>query len=232
LLHGVVGARALNTFSGYVETLRGPVTRALRDLQGKAPDGVDARDWQKFLANHHVHSALGHTEDRVLVERLAQRTGRLSSRELAEFERRSLAEASVLERAHRDALARFGKDRGIYAPDAQTFVVELEAPLPYFRELMTFYSTSPVPRWVVEKPGNENDWFLPQKIVSNGPFTLHSWKVNDRIRLKKSESYWNHQETRSRSIDLYPTENLATALNLYLTGQLDWLPKSYPEDLA
>src|SRR5690606_6902482 len=91
LLHGVVGARALNTFSGYVETLRGPVTRALRDLQGKAPDGVDARDWQKFLANHHVHSALGHTEDRVLVERLAQRTGRLSSRELAEFERRSLA---------------------------------------------------------------------------------------------------------------------------------------------
>src|SRR5690606_1311937 len=104
--------------------------------------------------------------------------------------------------------------------------------LPYFLELMTFYSTSPVPRWVVEKPGNENDWFLPQKIVSNGPFTLHSWKVNDRIRLKKSESYWNHQETRSRSIDLYPTENLATALNLCLTGQLDWLPKSYPEDLA
>src|SRR5690606_34100262 len=86
--------------------------------------------------------------------------------------------------------------------------------------------------WVVEVVGNERDWFLPDKIVSNGPFELESWKVNDRIRLRKSETYWARGETRSNTIDAYPVENATTSLNMYLTGEVDWIPKGYPEDLA
>src|SRR5690606_29467856 len=142
------------------------------------------------------------------------------------------AHAKQLEHAYREAHAHFGKDRGIYAPDDRTFVVELEAPLPYFLEITTFYPTMPVPRWVVEVVGNERDWFLPDKIVSNGPFELESWKVNDRIRLRKSETYWARGETRSNTIDAYPVENATTSLNMYLTGEVDWIPKGYPEDLA
>ncbi len=232
ILHGIVDARAFNTFGGYVKALRGEIREALTQLIAKSPDGASARDWQKLLADTHAHSALEQTKDSVIAKRLAQREGRLSRAELEDALRRFLEQAKELERRHQAALRHFGKDRGIYAPDDHTFVVELEAPLPYFLEITTFYPTLPVPRWVVEAPGNANDWFLPRKIVTNGAFTFKSWKVNDRIRLEKSQSYWARDETRSNVIDLFPSDSVTTALNLYLTGQVDWLPKEYPEDLA
>ncbi len=232
ILHGVVGARAVNTFGGYVESLRGPIRLGMQKLIANATNGIDARKWQSFLDENHVHAAVEQASDAVLTQRLAKRRGRLSSEELRDTARRLSAQANQLETAYQEALAHFGKDRGIYAPDASTFVVELEAPLPYFLEITTFYPTMPVPRWVVEAPGNQHDWFMPGKIVGNGPFELQSWKVNDRIRLVKSQTYWDKEHTRSNIIDAYPTENLTTALNLYLTGEMDWLPKAYPPDLA
>jgi oligopeptide transport system substrate-binding protein len=33
-------------------------------------------------------------------------------------------------------------------------------------------------------------------------------------------------------VDALPIENATTALNLYLTGQVDWLPSNYPQDLV
>lgn len=232
ILHGIVDARAFNTFGGHVKALRGEIREGLTKLIAKSPEGVSAREWQRLLADTHAHSALEQTKDTVLSKRLAQREGRLSRAELQDSLSRFLAQAKDLEQKHQAALQHFGKDRGIYAPDDRTFVVELEAPLPYFLEVTTFYSTLPVPRWVVEAPGNANDWFLPHKIVTNGPFVFKSWKVNDRIRLEKSLSYWARDETRSNRIDLLPVDSVTTALNLYLTGQVDWLPKEYPEDLA
>lgn len=232
ILHGVAGARAVNTFKGHVDALRGPITRELDTLIGKPGDGVSAERWQQFLADHHVHSAVERTQDAQLSERLAQREGRLSDRELGELRRRLGRHAAVLDEQYREAVAHFGKDRGIYAKGPRVLIVELEAPLPYFLEILTFYPTLPTPRWVIEEPGNERDWFTPGKIVSNGPFRLESWRVNDRIRMVKNDSYWNRNETRSEIIDAYSIENTTTSLNMYLTGELDWVPKYYPEDLA
>lgn len=232
ILHGVVDARAFNTYQAHVKALRGEIREGLTKLIAKSPSGASAREWQTLLADTNAHSALEQTKDTVLAKRLAQRQGRLSRAELEDSLSRVLEQAKELERAYREARQHFGKDRGIYAPDDHTFVVELEAPLPYFLEITTFYPTMPVPRWVVEAPGNANDWFLPEKIVSNGPFVFKSWKVNDRIRLEKSLSYWARDETRSNTIDLLPIENVTTSLNMYLTGEVDWLPKAYPEDLG
>jgi oligopeptide transport system substrate-binding protein len=89
-----------------------------------------------------------------------------------------------------------------------------------------------VPRWVVEKPGNAQDWFMPGKIVSNGPYLLQSWRVYDKIRLVKNPAYWDAAHTKLGVIDVLPIENRTTALNLYLTGQVDWLPSAYPPDLV
>jgi len=232
ILHGIVDARAFNTFGGHVKALRGPIREALTKLIAQSPGGASARDWQTMLSDTQAHSALEQAKDPVLAQRLAQRQGRLSKAELEDCLRRFLEQAKELERAYQSAVRHFGKDRGIYAPDDHTFVVELEAPLPFFLEVTTFYPTMPVPRWVVEAPGNANDWFVPEKIVSNGPFVLKSWKVQDRIRLEKSATYWARAETRSNLIDLFPIDSVTTSLNLYLTGQVDWLPKEYPEDLA
>jgi oligopeptide transport system substrate-binding protein len=73
---------------------------------------------------------------------------------------------------------------------------------------------------------------LPETLVCNGPYVLGSWRVNDRVRLERNERYWGKHEVRARAIDVLPTENATTALNLYLTGEADWLPATYPVDLV
>ncbi|MBW2268452.1 MAG: peptide ABC transporter substrate-binding protein [Deltaproteobacteria bacterium] len=129
-----------------------------------------------------------------------------------------------------DTSGGFGIDRGVYALDDRTLVVELEAPIPYFLELTSFFSTFPVPRESVEAHGR--GWFLPETIVGNGPFVLQSWRVGDRIRLSPNPEYWDLDAVALRSIDVLAIENPTTALNLYLTGAVDWLPSLYPVELA
>src|SRR5262249_37542765 len=90
----------------------------------------------------------------------------------------------------------------------------------------------PVPRWLTEDPKRKDDWFLPEHIVSNGPFILKRWLVNDHIRLERNDSYWGRSEVPASSIDVLSLENESTALNLYLTGEIDWLPSHYPTDLV
>jgi len=76
-----------------------------------------------------------------------------------------------------------------------------------------------------------DDWFLPGHIVGNGAFVLEAWRVGDRIRLRRSPTWWGRRGVGLASIDALPVENAITALNLYLTGALDWLPRT-PTDLG
>ena len=73
---------------------------------------------------------------------------------------------------------------------------------------------------------------MPEHIVSNGPCRLKRWLVNDRIRLERSDTYWGKTEVRLRAVDALAIESDTTALNLYLTHDVDWLPSSYPLDLV
>ncbi|MGY9105629.1 MAG: ABC transporter substrate-binding protein, partial [Alphaproteobacteria bacterium] len=57
---------------------------------------------------------------------------------------------------------------GASALDARTLVLELENPAPYLPELMSHFTTYPVPRHVVEVMGS--DWTAAENYVGNGPF--------------------------------------------------------------
>lgn len=110
---------------------------------------------------------------------------------------------------------------GLAAPDAKTFVVTLANPTPYFRDLVAFMCFCPVS--VSDGPENERGHFKPGKIVSNGPFILDEWKLNDRIRLRKNPHYWDAANVSLNTIDVLPISNASTALNLFLTGGADLL---------
>jgi len=230
LLHALRDAEAFNAYGAAAEALDGPIRRALGALAaGAAPD---AAAWQRFLAEQGVAAAVEGSPDERLAVLLARRSGRVSRDELLAFGAALAAEATRKRSAHAGAAERFGRSSGIVALDARTLRVELAAPTPYFLELTSFYPTFPVPRQAVEAPGRAQDWFLPRHIVSNGAFRLARWQVNDRIRLERSASYWDRANVRLATIDALPIENATTALNLYLTGAVDWLPGSYPVDLA
>src|SRR4029079_14983038 len=67
------------------------------------------------------------------------------------------------------------------------------------------------------------DWTKPENIVSNGAFRLQTRRLRDRIRLVKSDTYWDRDSVRLNIVDAMAVESLTTGLNLYLTGQVDWI---------
>ena len=85
---------------------------------------------------------------------------------------------------------------------------------------------------MVERAPAGRGWFLPERIAGNGPFRLARWRVGDRIRLVRSETYWGREEVALRTVDILSLEHATTALNLYLGGDVDWLPGIYPPDLV
>jgi len=232
ILFPVQFAEAYNAYKSYTEAIRGPLKAKLVALIEKN-DSIDAARWQNFLTEADAHGPLKATEQKVLRDLLTFKQGRLNRDQLNAFSQGLDLEAKLLLEKNAEARQKLGKTAGFMAPDEHTFVVELKAPTPYFLEITSFFPTMPVPRFVIEQPGNNSDWFTPKKIVSNGPFLLKTWNVNERIRLNKNPTYWGHAEVRTNALDVLPTEQLTTSLNMYLTGEADWLTNNlYPSDLV
>jgi oligopeptide transport system substrate-binding protein len=224
-------AEAYNTFGGHADTLTNKVRPALAPLVAAAKP-LEARSFQDFLVKHQVADPLRAADVRELEPLLGRRTGTLTAAELAAFDRGLATAAEKLRAGESEAKRRFGVDQGVIAKDDHTLLVELRAATPYFLELMSHHSSYPVPRWLTEDPKVRDRWFFAEHLVSNGPFRLARWVVNDHIRLEKSPTYWGRDEVRAERVDVMATEALTTSLNLYLTGATDWLPKSYPQELA
>jgi oligopeptide transport system substrate-binding protein len=108
---------------------------------------------------------------------------------------------------------------GVSAPDEQTLRVELENPTPFFADLCAFVTLLPVPLHVIREHGD--DWIKPGRLVSNGAYVLESWRLNDRIRLRKNPRYWNANAVAMKTIDVLPVSKANTAFNLYSSGQAD-----------
>jgi len=111
---------------------------------------------------------------------------------------------------------------GVEAVNDRTLRLTLENPTPYFLDLTGFYTLAPSPRWTVETFGYPA-WTRPEHVVGNGPFRLQSRRIRDRLRLVKSETYWDRDHVRLNVVDALAVESPSTALNLYLTGAVDWI---------
>jgi len=115
----------------------------------------------------------------------------------------------------------FATTVSIRAENDDTLVVKLDNRTPYFNELVSFYPLFPVNRECVEEHGAPN-WTKPENIVCNGPFRLKFRRIRDRVRLVKSETYWNAKNVSLNIVDAMAIKSENTSLNMYLTGQLDW----------
>ena len=75
-------------------------------------------------------------------------------------------------------------------------------------------------------------WIKSPSLPTSGPYTLESWRLNDRIRLRKSPSYWDAANTMNKSVDLL-TCGPSTALNLYNSEAVDviWDKTMIPTEL-
>lgn len=108
---------------------------------------------------------------------------------------------------------------GIQTPDANTLVVELEQPLPYFLELVALSTYYPVPHKAALK--NPNWVQEPSTFVGNGPFLLDSWNHSDCLRVKKNPQYWDAKNVKLAEIDLLMIAS-DTEIRMFEEGKLDW----------
>ncbi len=115
---------------------------------------------------------------------------------------------------------------GVKALDDHTLQVRLNAPTPYFLQLMDHYSTFAVHPETLLKHGKMTDRFTPwtrvSNIVSNGPFTLEEWSLNRRIIIKKSEHYWDRDNVALNGVYFYPTENVISEERMFRAEQLHY----------
>ena len=81
---------------------------------------------------------------------------------------------------------------GVSAPDPKTFVVELEAPVPYFPSLTAFPIFYPINEKFFNSIDEGSYGTSPKTFLSNGAFELADYLPGTaNIRLKKNDTYWN-----------------------------------------
>ncbi len=116
---------------------------------------------------------------------------------------------------------------GFRAIDDYTIETVLQAPTPYWLNLLGFYPLYPVNQTCIETHG-PGEWTDPKNLISNGPYQVEFRRLRDRIRLRKNEHYWNRDNVAIETIDALAVQSLTTGFNLYETGKVDWITKVSP----
>jgi len=106
---------------------------------------------------------------------------------------------------------------GIRAINAQTLVVELENPTPYFLELTAQTAFFPVLKGTPVGSYSQ----------SNGPFQLVSWKHNHQLLFRKNPFYWDYENTSLEELEINIVPNETTALSLFEGGNIDWIGQPF-----
>lgn len=115
---------------------------------------------------------------------------------------------------------------GVKALDAKTLQVTLAYPAPYFLELIAFYTFFPTPKKAIEEHGD--DWTRPENIVTNGPYTLASYKPQQEIVLEKDPNYWGADDVAIEKSKLRIIPDSNAIVNAYKTGELHWTGSGLP----
>ncbi|PIY73118.1 MAG: ABC transporter substrate-binding protein [Rhodobacterales bacterium CG_4_10_14_0_8_um_filter_70_9] len=129
---------------------------------------------------------------------------------------------------------------GVAAPAPQTLVVTLNAPTPYFLELLTHQTGMPLHRASVEQFGDA--FTRPGNLVSNGAFSLESFVPNDKIVMKKNPYFHDAGNVRIDEIQYVPFEDRSACLRRFEAGevqicsdvpaeQMAYMKKNYPNNL-
>jgi len=119
---------------------------------------------------------------------------------------------------------------GVKAPDERTLVVTLSHPTAYFLELTSFQTLVPMHLPTIKKYGR--DWIKPGKMVSNGPYLLKEWRLNDYILVEANPFYW--RPVPVKRIKVLPTNNATACFNLFYSHKSDLIvdTRSIPSTLV
>lgn len=117
---------------------------------------------------------------------------------------------------------------GIRAPSERVLEIELEAPTPFFLDILGSVPLMPVHAATLERMRTRYpdtwrvEWLKAANLVSNGPYCVLERRIQDRIRLGKNPFYWNREAIHFERVDCLAIESQNTMLNLFLSGGSVW----------
>ncbi|MDB1145146.1 MAG: ABC transporter substrate-binding protein [Alcaligenaceae bacterium] len=117
---------------------------------------------------------------------------------------------------------------GVRAVDDYTFEVTLSTAVPYLPDMLIHTSTFPVNKKVVEEFGDK--WTSPEHFVGNGAYKLDNWRVNDKIDMSRSKTYWRDDKTSINTVTFLPIVEPNAAVRRFEAGEIDY-HQSIPSEL-
>ncbi len=108
---------------------------------------------------------------------------------------------------------------GVQAIDALTLEVKTAGPVPFLPAVVSAGQFSPLPRRTIEQYGR--DWTKPGNLVGDGAYVLKDWRVNGRIVIEKSPTYWDAAATPLTRVTYLAVEDDNADLQLYQSGEED-----------
>tara|TARA_A100001015_G_scaffold11208_1_gene13405 strand:+ start:4305 stop:5885 length:1581 start_codon:yes stop_codon:yes gene_type:complete len=109
---------------------------------------------------------------------------------------------------------------GVKALDDYTLKIILNAPTPYFFDLLNHSTAYPVHKASVEQYGK--DFTKPANMVTNGAYKLDEWVIQSHISLVRNKHYWNNEQTAIDKVVYHAIQESSAELKKYRAGELDW----------
>ena len=115
---------------------------------------------------------------------------------------------------------------GVRAVGEHALEVVLSEPTPYFVQLVMYQNYAPVRRAVIERfeaMGKPDHWYRPGNIVTNGPYVLDEHKFRYEITFKPNPRWYAADQLKLKRIVWLEVEPYHSTMNLYKTGEIDWI---------
>ena len=115
------------------------------------------------------------------------------------------------------------EELGVSAVDSKTLKVELDHPVSYFLNLMTFPSFSPINKAFATELGSEYA-LGADKLLCCGPFYMSAWDVGgNTYQLKKNPSYYDADKVNLDEINFQIIKDPQQTMLAYENGTLDYV---------
>lgn len=108
---------------------------------------------------------------------------------------------------------------GLEVVDPKTFRVKLNNPDNAFLDKLTSPVFFPVRLDLIS---NQSSWARPG-MISNGPFILKSWKLNQSLDLIPNPYYWDYANLKLTKVQFFTVPDAHTALQMYDNNEVDWV---------
>lgn len=109
---------------------------------------------------------------------------------------------------------------GVEALDEHTLLLRLAVATPWLPELLSHPVSAPLYRPGYAKYGD--DFALPGRMVSNGPFHLSEWEPGQYVKLSANHNYPDRRDIAIGAVIYYPIENQDIELERFEAGELHW----------